>query len=173
MSIESPEEDTAVRKLKDALARKAEMNIVGYNYQSARSFDTLEAAAKNEGASSGFVNAGIGLGMGLGLGGQFGNQMSNISSKMDIDNTPAQNTIKCSKCGADIDSNLKFCPECGNKLGNYCKKCGAKLIPGKKFCPECGTSQILTCPKCNAEILGNVKFCPECGENLGGGTIHE
>ncbi len=168
MSIEAPEEDSAVKKLKDALARKAEMNIVGYDYQSARSFDTLEAAAKNEGTGSGFVNAGIGLGMGLGLGGQFGNQMGNISSKMDTNIKEPINKIKCSNCGTDVDSTLKFCPECGNPLGNYCKKCGAKLIAGKKFCPECGAPQIITCPKCHAEISDNSKFCPECGENLGG-----
>ena len=34
---------------KDALAKKAEMNIIGYNYQQERSFDTLEGAAKNPG----------------------------------------------------------------------------------------------------------------------------
>lgn len=168
MSIEAPEEDSAVQKLKDALARKAEMNIVGYDYQSARSFDTLEAAAKNEGSGSNFMNAGIGLGMGLGLGGQFGNQMGNISSKMDTNNNEMQNKIKCNKCGSAVDSILKFCPECGNRLGNYCKKCGAKLITVKKFCPECGASQVVTCPKCNAEISYNTKFCPECGENIGG-----
>ncbi len=171
-SIEAPEEDTAVKKLKDALAKKAEMNIVGYDYNTARSFDTLESAAKNEGNGSGFMNAGMGLGMGLGLGSQFGNQMGNISTKINTSNTnptkeqDTSNTIKCKQCGCEVDKNLKFCPECGNKLGVFCKKCGAKIIEGKKFCPECGEPQIFKCPKCNQEIPETSKFCPECGEKI-------
>ena len=46
-SIDVPEEDNAVKKLKEALAKRAEMDIVGYNYTQERSFDTLEGAAKN------------------------------------------------------------------------------------------------------------------------------
>ena len=48
------------------------MDIVGYDYTTERSFDTLESAAKNEGSGSNLMNAGIGLGMGLGVGGYFG-----------------------------------------------------------------------------------------------------
>lgn len=63
--INIPEDDSAVKKLKDALAKRAEMNIVGYSYQQERSFDTLEGAATNPGsASSGLMGAGMGLGMG-------------------------------------------------------------------------------------------------------------
>ena len=40
--INIPEDDPAVRKLKAALAKRAEMDIIGYNYQQERSFDTLE-----------------------------------------------------------------------------------------------------------------------------------
>ena len=38
--INIPEDDPAVRKLKAALAKRAEMDIIGYNYQQERSFDT-------------------------------------------------------------------------------------------------------------------------------------
>ena len=44
--ISVPEDDSAVKKLKDVLAKKAEMNILGYNYQQERSFDIMEGAAK-------------------------------------------------------------------------------------------------------------------------------
>jgi len=37
-----------VNESKSALAKKAEMNILGYNYQQERSFDTLEGAAKTQ-----------------------------------------------------------------------------------------------------------------------------
>lgn len=167
-SIEAPEDDSTVIKLKEALSKRAEMDIVGYDYNTARSFDTLESAAKNEGSGANLMGAGIGLGMGLGVGGQFGGQMSSISSK--IDTTGGKKTtekIKCNKCGSEVDENQKFCHECGEKIGNFCKECGAKLArKGQKFCPECGASQAFTCPKCKKEIDEKSKFCPECGEKL-------
>lgn len=167
-SIEVPEEDSAVIKLKEALSKRAEMDIVGYDYTTARSFDTLESAAKNEGSGSNLMNAGIGLGMGLGVGNQFGMQMNSVSSKINTSNARKEkNKIKCNKCGNEVEENQKFCPECGEKIGNLCKNCGAKLTKkGQKFCPECGTPQIFTCPKCKKEIDENSKFCPECGEKL-------
>ena len=71
--ISVPEDDLAVKKLKDALAKKAEMNIIGYSYQQERSFDTLEGAANNKGSGSApLMGAGIGLGMGVGLGSAMG-----------------------------------------------------------------------------------------------------
>ena len=159
MSIEAPEEDSAVQKLKDILSRRAEMNIIGYDYSTARSFDTLESAAKNEGSGSNLMNAGIGLGMGIGVGGQFGAQMGNISNQMNTHvNRNSDNSIKCETCGHEIDENQKFCPECGQRIGEVCKKCGANLLKGQKFCPECGEQQVNTCIKCKKEIPENSKF---------------
>lgn len=169
-SIEAPEDDSAVIKLKNALAKRAEMDIVGYDYNTARSFDTLESVAKNEGSGSNIMNAGIGLGMGFGIGGQFGNQMSNVATKMNTNEKTEQpkSKLKCVNCGAEVDENQKFCPECGTKIGEFCKNCGARLSKNQKFCPECGASQIFTCPSCKKEINKDAKFCPECGERLGG-----
>ena len=165
-SIEAPEDDSAVIKLK----KRAEMDIVGYDYNTARSFDTLESVAKNEGSGSNIMNAGIGLGMGFGIGGQFGNQMSNVVTKMNTNEKTEQpkNKLKCVNCGAEVDEKQKFCPECGTKIGEFCKNCGARLSKNQKFCPECGASQIFTCPSCKKEINKDAKFCPECGERLGG-----
>lgn len=166
-SIEASESDSAVIKLKEALAKKAEMDIVGYDYNTARSFDTLQSAAKNPGSGSNFMNAGIGLGMGIGMGGQFGNQMGTVTSKMDVGHTKQEGKkVKCKKCGNEAPENVKFCPECGNRLGEFCKKCGAKLLKGNKYCPECGELQAFTCPKCDKEIPETSKFCPECGEKI-------
>ena len=51
--------------------------------------------------------------------------------------------LRCPKCNAVVDSNAKFCPECGTKMvrpeaPTACPKCGVTLPAGAKFCPACG-----------------------------------
>jgi membrane protease subunit (stomatin/prohibitin family) len=225
--INVPEDDQAVIKLKAALAKRAEMDIVGYSYEQERSFNTLEGAATNPSTGqAGFMGAGLGLGMGVGMGGIFGQQMGNMAHSInttsvkrncpkcnsmndiqmrfcnscgcDIQKHAIENNqdveninITCSSCGAAYTTNVKFCPECGDKYipcpkckadikedSSECRACGTKLPKpcpdcglkieneNTKFCPECGKSFIRKCPKCNIEIKGSEKFCPECGEKL-------
>ena len=48
----------------------------------------------------------------------------------------------CPECGYRNLEGVKFCQQCGAKLGlSNCKKCGAVLTPGTQFCGECGTKQ--------------------------------
>jgi hypothetical protein len=49
-------------------------------------------------------------------------------------------TATCPKCEKPLESNAKFCPECGFALKkkDTCPKCQAKLGPNAKFCAECG-----------------------------------
>ena len=46
----------------------------------------------------------------------------------------------CPNCNAPLAANVKFCPECGQKIQAqaHCTQCGSKLSPGAKFCGECG-----------------------------------
>jgi membrane protease subunit (stomatin/prohibitin family) len=75
MSVNVPQDDPTIVKLKDAKDIAARMKITGKDvYQMERSFDVMEAAAKNEGG--GMMNLGAGLGAGLGVGGQMGNMFS-------------------------------------------------------------------------------------------------
>ncbi len=67
-SINVPENDPAARTLKAALARKAEMGIVGFTYQQERSFDVMQTAAGNEGNAGSVMGAGMGLGRAGGWG---------------------------------------------------------------------------------------------------------
>lgn len=143
--ISVPEEDPSVKKLKDALAKKAEMNIIGYNYQQERTFDTLEGAATNPGSAGAvFLGAGIGTGMGLGMGGAFGSAFGEISKAMGTGEggkdssgrTSAMHT--CSGCGSSIPEKVKFCPECGAPVARKCPRCGAAIEADPRFCPECG-----------------------------------
>ncbi len=190
--INVPEEDQAVKKLKQALAKKAEMDIVGYNYQQERSFDTLEGAATNPGSmQSGLMGAGIGLGVGAGVGSMVGQQFGGLSNTINTsrqkqcpkchasieqdvrfckhcghDTTlveQAKDMMKCVECGAKINENSKFCIECGTPVGKQCEKCGVILPKNSKFCPECGQSVVNQCPNCQATLDANAKFCPECG----------
>jgi membrane protease subunit (stomatin/prohibitin family) len=160
--ISIPEDDPAVIKLKEALAKRAEMDIIGFNYQQERSFDTLEGAAKNPGSSaSAMMGAGLGLGMGVGMGGAFGGEMAGIAGNL---NTGGR--IKCQKCGSMTEEGKRFCSGCGgdlNKPGTAkCHKCGTTLGPHKKFCPECG-SRYNPCPDCLADIPQGASRCPGCG----------
>lgn len=161
--INVPENDPAVKQLKSALAKRAEMDIIGYSYQQERTFDTLETAADNHGAAGTMMGAGMGIGMGFGMGGAFASQGKHMSNVMDT--TPSK---KCPGCGASISENTKFCPECGCNTTEKataktikCAQCGAALAPNAKFCPECG-SKVNLCTKCGAD-MGKNDVCPECG----------
>ena len=162
-SITTDEQDPAVKKLREALATRAEMDIVGYNYQQKRSFDTLETAAGNKGAG-GIMNAGLGLGMGVGIGAPMGGMMGQMASNLQ----PAAGA-RCTRCGKPMPVGAKFCPECGASAAPAaakCVKCGAAIPAGAKFCPECGTPTAATCAKCGATLVAGAKFCPECGSKV-------
>lgn len=87
-SINVPEDDTAVISLKKALAKRAEMGIVGTTYQQERSFDVLEAAASNEGTAGGVMGAGLGMGMGVGIGAPLGQTLGQMTTP---NNAPLMN----------------------------------------------------------------------------------
>jgi membrane protease subunit (stomatin/prohibitin family) len=190
--ISVPEEDTAVIKLKDALAKKAEMDIIGYNYTQERSFDTLEGAATNTGTGSAqFMGAGMGLGMGLGIGRNVGGSFNEIGKSIDTspakecphchknvgaefkfcpycgkDTTPTNNK-NCPKCGKENPLGMKFCGSCGSVLTKICPKCSTAVEDGQKFCFNCGTSLAKICA-CGHDIADNLKFCPNCGKKVEG-----
>ena len=52
---------------------------------------------------------------------------------------------RCPECGCKNPEGMKFCQECGQKLGGApktnCTTCGAELAPGIRFCGECGARQ--------------------------------
>ena len=169
--VNVPEYDPAVKQLKGALAKKAEMEIVGYTYAQERSFDTLEGAATNPGGGqSGLIGAGIGLGMGLGIGNAAGEQAGGIAQVLDVNAKK-----ECPNCNAAIAMANKFCPECGADVqagkasARHCPGCGASIVGEKsKFCSICGEPLVNKCPGCGTEMAGAPRFCPECGKELRG-----
>ena len=86
MSVNVPQDDPSIIKLKAAKDEIARISIMGRgNYQMGRSFDVLETAAGNTGAGGQIAAIGAGLGAGLGFGAAAG-QMS--TQTMDTNPTP-------------------------------------------------------------------------------------
>ena len=189
--INVPEDDPAVMQLKKALAKRAEMEIIGYSYQQERSFDTLEGAATNPGfIQEGLMGAGIGLGMGVGVGGAVGQQFGDLAQNLNTGATQvcpkcgmtfdknarfcsrcgydmqsqekSKTQIRCASCGTVLNDNSKFCMKCGKKY-NPCPTCKADLPDDAKICSVCGSSVPKQCPKCRNTLPANSNFCPECG----------
>lgn len=174
--ISVPEDDTAVKKLKDALSKRAEMNIIGYSYQQERSFDTLEGAAKNTDSSSApFMGAGIGLGMGVGIGKSVGAGFGGIAQEIQVSD-PSTNMEQCPKCHAVMSTMQRFCGTCGfdtegtnkkdsTKVKLCCSSCKVQITSDTRFCPECGR-KINHCSKCGSDIPDDAVSCHECGNEV-------
>ncbi|PCI38798.1 MAG: antifreeze protein type I [Elusimicrobia bacterium] len=172
-SVNVPDDDPTVKRLKKALSDKAEMDILGDNaYRTKRTFDTMEKAAGNQGTMGG----GMGLGMGLGAGAQMGGMMSGMMGGMMTQQAkkPAPTQItRCTskKCKADVPATAKFCPECGSTVmapTTKCPGCKGDIAAGAKFCEHCGKKVgTHACPKCNTPMAGAAKFCGNCGHKSG------
>ena len=49
---------------------------------------------------------------------------------------------RCHSCGHHNPEGMRFCQECGSKLGaSFCVSCGEELKPGIRFCGACGAQQ--------------------------------
>ena len=46
---------------------------------------------------------------------------------------------RCNNCGKEVPKDLKLCPYCGERCGNFCPNCGQNVQPGWRFCPNCTT----------------------------------
>jgi membrane protease subunit (stomatin/prohibitin family) len=90
MSINIPEDDTSLIKLKEAKELSMKVKTVGKDiYQMDRSFDVMEKAAENEGSAGSMINAGLGLGAGLSLGNAMGNQFSQTGHNLNTNPPPS------------------------------------------------------------------------------------
>ena len=156
--ISVPENDTTVIKIKEALAKKAEMKIVGYNYEQKRSFDTLQTVAE------------------LSLKGKSNNEINNVILDRVSTVLDNQQTKECPNCKTKMLAKKRYCSDCGfdteknEPIHNnvVCNKCGTEYSRTSKYCPECGTSLIKRCPNCQNIVKKEQKFCVNCGTKLGG-----
>lgn len=151
-----------------AMDRRTSMGVIGDagRYAQFQAADAMRDAAQNP-------SGGAGLGAGLGAGFAVGNVMAGAMSDAIKGKGESGATTPCPKCGAANAGGVKFCNECGAKLGVDqvpCVKCGAQLQAGSKFCPECGTKQEKQkCSNCQAELAAGSRFCNECGTKVEAG----
>ena len=98
-----------------------------------------------------------------------------------------QEGLICSNCGAELNSDDRFCPSCGAKISQdsaspdkmACPRCGNEILDGQKFCVKCGyslfealkenivnaASESLPNPVEPVEkIPAAPAVCPNCGE---------
>ncbi|MFC1522778.1 SPFH domain-containing protein [Elusimicrobiota bacterium] len=174
-SINVPEEDETVKKLKKVLAEKAEYDILGGDvYKTKRTFDTMETAAGTEGGTMG---GGMGLGMGLGAGAGVGGLMGTMMAKgmapaaqSQQPQQPPQQVVTCSACNSAVPATSKFCTNCGKPVmapSAKCPTCKGDIPAGAKFCGNCGHKMGPSiCGKCQAEVAPTSKFCPSCGKKI-------
>ncbi|MDR2140904.1 MAG: SPFH domain-containing protein [Deltaproteobacteria bacterium] len=166
-SVSAPENDPAIVKLRDALSKKAEMDIIGYDYNKERTFDVLEGAVNNpgQGAMVGAMGLGLGLETGRALGAQLGDLAANLGGRA------AGQASQCPKCGAQAAQGQSFCQSCGAALTSpkmvKCGKCGAMMPVSVKFCPTCG-DPYNPCPNCGADVPSGANKCPSCGVSVAG-----
>lgn len=142
-SISTDEHDPAVARLRQALAQRAELDILGVDYSRKRSFDIMETAAANQAGGavqSSFLGAGLGMAMGVGMG----NAMGQASASLAANVTPNQSV--CPNCRTLNSPQDKFCCGCGAALaqtpppsGRFCPNCGSPITPAHQFCPNCGS----------------------------------
>ncbi|MBE5750054.1 MAG: SPFH domain-containing protein [Clostridiales bacterium] len=128
-------------------ARKRARELEGFTYQEERQFDILEGAAKNEGATGGFINMGVGMGVGVGIAGDVSKMASDMRTASTPQQTQPQSSVGgrvCPQCGASVPMDAKFCMSCGAKQNQavFCPNCGRKNDTTARFCPDCGTKLI-------------------------------
>ena len=194
-TINVPDNDPGYIRIRNALAaakekellakgKRAEMDIIGYNYQQERTYGVLDKAASNEGSGSNLMGAGMGIGMGVPIGGMVGKNMGDALGEIGQKNeTPSKAVSEdggnCSQCEETLPKNAKFCLNCGEKVVKEretkeinCPNCKEKTPKGK-FCMNCGFKLEALCPKCGTNVPPGGKFCLECGEKLTGVNLNE
>lgn len=83
ISISVDENDPSFQRLKEAKDAAAKIRIIGRNdYQMARSFDVLDAAAQNE--SGGIIGTALGMGAGMTAGMGMGSLMGNMAAQSAV-----------------------------------------------------------------------------------------
>ncbi len=82
--ISVDENNPEYAKLRASLSKRADMDIVGYDYQQERSFNVMDKMAENigHGQSGNMMDLGVGAGVGFGIGGNLGEKFNQMGNKL-------------------------------------------------------------------------------------------
>ncbi len=134
-SINAPEDDPSVQKLKQVLSKQQEMSALQFNYHQDKTYDILGRAADHL----------EGSGAGLQVGAALGATMAELAKETLHTPTAAhsgQSPRFCRHCGAALSDQAAFCSKCGQAISPpqspRCPVCGRACQPGDRFCSQCG-----------------------------------
>lgn len=171
--------DDEKTRVQEALNKRMEQGILGYNWMDEQLADIAKRYVSNEGNGAGTAT---GMMAQMPMAFAFGQMLSSTAKPMmqqgmqglgngmanqgNLGGINLQNPTEPGTnqgflgFGAAQNAQVtskKFCPECGNEISE-----------GSKFCPNCGhkleeEKEGYTCSKCGRVLKDNEKFCPDCG----------
>ena len=166
---------TPPEEVQKKIDERASMGALGDmdRYMRYKAAESMQDAAKQPGGAAG-------QGMGLGLGFGFGQVMAEgirgaggggqQQGQGGAGAAGAAQGSPCAKCGTNIPSGSKFCPNCGapaqapQAATVTCPNCQAQVQGGAKFCSNCGQSvEPKKCKDCDTPLGPGAKFCGNCG----------
>ena len=92
--------------------------------------------------------------------------------------------MQCPQCDQEVESEARFCSQCGQQLRLVCQACNTENLSGSRFCYHCGKSlteaindgestppgagaqrppQVIGCPRCYANNEPGSAYCFQCG----------
>lgn len=158
-------------EVEKVIDKRTSMGVIGdmNQYQQYQAAEAIREAARNEG--SGLAGAGAGIGAGAAIGSVMANAFQGNQQQTNASSAPQPEKMACPHCQTLINTNAKFCGECGKTVQQQkvpCISCQAAINEDAKFCGECGAQQVTekTCSKCGKVNAPNTKFCGDCGDNL-------
>ena len=139
-SINAPENDPSVQRLKAVLSERQKMEALNYNYQQAQTYNILGRAADQLGGDGGMAGVGVGAAMGAAVADLVRQNLQPAPPAGPAGT--AEGPAYCVRCGTALPAGAAFCPGCGQEVrrreSRCCGACGAPCQPGDRFCARCG-----------------------------------
>ena len=163
----SIEEDKVFQGVREAMGRRAERIIEGYDKQQEMAHDVAMAQAQNPGMGGQAAQVMTGIAAGAAMAPAVGNMVRNTMQpasngfgqpaqqrdqfSMGVVRKKAETVdtaeLKCAGCGAALSPNSRFCNQCGIAVETAsvenntvsCPVCGEKNAHGSRFCNSCGS----------------------------------
>ena len=137
-------QDDVRRHMEEVLGTKAEMGILGNDWDKVKRAEVMANYSRNQGPA-GMIGGMALMPVVTQMMGRFASAMGQADPSPEASGDPGKLSRgkTCSKCRYPVFGSMKYCPNCGDKLNT-----------GK------------TCPFCNAEIDDLACFCSACGKKV-------